>query len=109
MVRVFVDCLRVLGVKTEEIKFSIRVFDDISVNRAKHFWSQILEIPKTNVSYVNILPGKKEGKLKYGMCRVRVIKGGNYLKLVSSMIDLLKSEMIPAAVVQRIERGFPKP
>ena len=109
MVRIFIDCLSLLGIKKQDIKFGIKVFSDISVDESKKFWSQVLGISKSSISYVNILEGKKKGKLKYGMCRVRIVKGGPYLKLITSMIDLLKSEMIPAAVVQRIGRGFPKP
>lgn len=65
-----------------------------------------MEIPLHQISNINILKGKKEGKLKFGMCRIGVKKGGKYFKLIISMINLLKSNY-KAAIVQWIEQDTP--
>lgn len=109
MIRALVESIALIGVKKDRLRFSLRVFEDAQVDKAKDFWSRVLDIPKSYINSVIVLSGKKEGKLKYGMCRIRIVKGGEHFKLMMSMIDLLKSEMVPAAVVQRIEQGFPKP
>lgn len=107
MVRVFVECLSIVGIEKNTLKFSIRIYEDISKNKVLSFWSNVLEIPKSQIGSIDVLKGKKKGKLPNGMCRVRATKGGKSLKLVRSMIDLLKSEIIPAAVVQWIEQDTP--
>lgn len=53
-----------------------------------------------------ILKGKKKGKLEYGMCRIRVTKGGYLLKLLHALEDIIKNNSAP--VVQRTEQNPPK-
>jgi hypothetical protein len=53
-----------------------------------------LNLPVSQIRSVNILKGKKVGKLEYGMCRVRVTKGERHFKLIMSMIDLIKSHLL---------------
>jgi hypothetical protein len=106
LIRVFVECLYSIGVKKEDLKITLRMYEDNDVSKIKRFWSNLLEIPTSQISNINILKGKKEGKLKFGMCRVRVKKGGKYFKLIISMINLLKSHY-NAAVVQWIEQDTP--
>ena len=107
LIKVFVECLKCIGVKQEELRVTLRLFKDINENKARKFWAKVVGIPVQNILGVNILEGKKQGKLKYGMCRVRVTKGGPHFKLIMSMIDLIKSDF-NAAVVQRIEQDTPK-
>jgi hypothetical protein len=38
---------------------------------------------------VNILKGKKSGKCPFGMCRVRVKKGGNMLKYIKALKNIV--------------------
>lgn len=108
LIKSFVFCIKLLGVSKKDLKVGIRLYEDIDINKAKKYWSQILDLPIAQITSVDILNGKKIGKLKYGMCRVRVKKGEKYFKLIMSMISLIKS-YLNAAVVQRIERGTPKP
>lgn len=90
MIKAFVRYLGVIGVNKNNLKITLRVYSDVSKSNAVQFWSKLLEIPQSQISNINVLFGKKEGKLKHGMCRVRVRKGGKSFKLIMSMIDLLK-------------------
>jgi hypothetical protein len=49
------------------------------------FWSSVTGVSKDKFVNVDILEGKKKGKLKYGMCRIRVTKGGNLLKYIQAI------------------------
>jgi hypothetical protein len=81
LIRVFVDGLRsVLGVSDDKLRISVRIYEDLDRERCLMYWSSIVGIPKENFINVNVLSGKKKGKLEYGMCRVRVLKGGDLLK-----------------------------
>lgn len=91
MIKVVISCLKTLGVQDNELKISLRLFEDIDKAKAISFWSQALSLPRATIQKINVISGKKIGKLEFGMCRVRVKKGGKYFKLIISMIDLIKS------------------
>jgi hypothetical protein len=91
MIKVVISCLKDLGIKDSELKISLRLFEDINKEKAISFWSSTLSLHKSHIQKINVIPGKKVGKLEYGMCRLRVKKGGRYFKLIISMIDLIKS------------------
>jgi hypothetical protein len=93
LIRTILRCLSDLGVTNEELKVTLRIFKDINEQDAIVFWSTTLNIPISLIKSVNVLKGKKVGKLKYGMCRIRVKKGGKHFKLIMSMIDLIRSEV----------------
>lgn len=83
MIRVFVLILKkVFKIKDEEIKISIRLYDDLIIEDAIKFWSGIVGVDLHNNVSINILNGKKKGKLKFGMCRVRVKKAGLLFKTI---------------------------
>lgn len=94
MVRVFVSCLRELGITKENITISIRIYEGMSKRNVVHFWTKLLTINFDQVVAVHVIRGKKKGKLKYGMCRVRVVRGGLYLKLIQSIIALLPKAIL---------------
>jgi Zn/Cd-binding protein ZinT len=86
MIKIFVDGVRkILKINSDEIKVSIRIYEDLDRERSLDFWAQIVDIPKSKFINVNVLKGKKTGKLKYGLCRVRIKKGGNMLKYLSAL------------------------
>jgi len=93
MLRVVISCLKDLGIKDAELKLSLRLFEDIDIQKAISFWSTTLSVPKHMIQKIDIICGKRVGKLEYGMCRLRVKKGGKYFKLIISMIDLIKSRV----------------
>jgi len=93
LIRVFVNCLGEVGVKNEDLKITLRLFDNININEARTFWSKITGVTFDRILVGEIINGKKIGKLKYGMCRVRVRKSHYYFKLIMNMVDLIKSRL----------------
>lgn len=83
LIKVFIEGLKdIFGLKQNELKVSVRIYEDLDREKCLAFWSNITGIPKENFINVNVLPGKKKGKLEYGMCRIRVTKGGDLLKKI---------------------------
>jgi hypothetical protein len=81
LIRVFVSGLReLLHVTDDRLRISVRIYEDLDRERCLNFWSDVVKVPKENFVNINVLSGKKKGKLPYGMCRVRVSKGGILLK-----------------------------
>lgn len=93
LIRIFVNCLLRLGINKDDLLMSVRIYEDLDPDKVKSFWAKNLGIKKSLIRSTNILKGKKLGKLKYGMCRVRVRKGAGYFKIIMSMIDLIRSEL----------------
>ncbi len=84
MVAVFLTCLRdVFGVKDEEIKVSIRIFEDLIVGEAIKFWSFVVGFDISSTASIHLQTGSKKGKLKYGMIRLRVKRSSLLLKKVT--------------------------
>ncbi|MEK9132725.1 MAG: hypothetical protein AAB606_03405 [Patescibacteria group bacterium] len=87
MIKTFISCLKEFGVKKENMRVYIRIYEDIDKDKAVKFWEKITG---SAVRSVDVLQGKKKGKLLYGMCRLRVAKGGFLLKLLHT----IKEEVI---------------
>ena len=86
MVRIFVNGLKnVLNIDLDEMRVSIRIYEDLDREKSLDYWSKIIGIPKDKFINVNILKGKKIGKLKYGLCRIRIKKGGDMLKYLLAL------------------------
>ena len=102
LIKIFIDCLLEIGDKKDDLKVTLRLYDDLSKSEAINYWAKVLAIEKSFITNVNVIKGKKNGKLRYGMCRVRVSKSQEYFKLIISMIDLLRFSL-NAPVVQWIE------
>jgi len=94
LIKVFLSCLRELGVKKDELRLSLRIYDNIDADAAKKYWAGVCGVNKKDILNVNVLAGKKIGKLPYGMCRVRATKSAKHFKLIISMIDFIKSQLI---------------
>lgn len=90
LIKVFVNVLRqVLKITDDQIRVSLRLYEDLDRDKSMTFWSKVVGIAKEKFLSINILPGKKRGKLKYGMCRVRVVKGGDLLKEVMGINQII--------------------
>ncbi|MFA5770634.1 MAG: hypothetical protein WC894_04035 [Patescibacteria group bacterium] len=86
LIKVFINGLASLfDVKKDDLKISIRIFEDLDKSECLNFWSTITGVPVNKFVRVNILKGKKKGKLNHGMCRVRVKKGGDLLKYILAL------------------------
>ncbi len=92
LIRVFINCLKEIGIRNDRLRLNIRIYEDIDKVEAVNFWIKIVEVGKKQVTSVNVLKGKKVGKLKYGLCRLRVTKGSDSLKLILSLIDVIKDK-----------------
>ncbi len=93
MIKVIISCLKDLGVQNSELKISLRLFENIDKKKAISFWTRTLMLPKNTIQKIDVIKGNKIGKLEYGMCRLRVKKGGKYFKLIISMIDLIRQSV----------------
>lgn len=111
MIKVFVTCIVRLGILQENLIISIRIFEDMIFrqNEIAQFWADMIDIPVEQVYTFNILPGKKLGKLKYGMCRIRVKTSREMFKLVMCAIEIVKGEIIGhVPIAQWTEPQTPK-
>lgn len=86
MVKVFTKGLKeVLKIPSSRLRVSLRIYEDLDKDRCLAFWSKIIGIQPEQFVSVIILKGKKVGKLNYGICRVRILKGGNVLKYMAAL------------------------
>lgn len=86
LIKTFINVLRnVFNIQDDRLRISIRIYEDMDKDKCLNFWSQVAEIEKEKFTNVDVLFGKKKGKLEYGMCRVRVIKGGDLLKQIKGI------------------------
>ncbi|OGI22066.1 MAG: hypothetical protein A2808_03465 [Candidatus Moranbacteria bacterium RIFCSPHIGHO2_01_FULL_55_24] len=91
LVRIFIQGLLKLGVEKDDLRISLRLYEDIDELAARKFWAEKLDIGIKKIISIDRLGGKKNGKLPYGMCRVRVAKGGDYFKIIMSSIEQIKT------------------
>lgn len=90
MITFFVKSLeKVFGIKKEELKVTIRIYEDLDKEKCLVYWAEKVGIPKSQILNINILKGRKRGKLNYGMCRVRVRKGGRVLNRLHAYAKVL--------------------
>lgn len=86
LIGVFINVLReVFDIEDDRFRISIRIYEDMNKQKCLNFWSKVVGIPKKSFQNVSILYGKKKGKLEYGMCRVRITKGGDLLKKIKAI------------------------
>lgn len=86
MITVFLYILRkIFHVPDNDIKISIRIYEDLNRNACIRFWSKTTGIKLGRKTSINVLRGSKKGKLQYGMCRVRIKKGGMLLKEIHAI------------------------
>ena len=93
LIKTFASCLEQLGVERSEFRVTIRVYEDLKKEECVLYWANVLKIPKSQIINVNVLSGKKTGKLPYGMCRLRVTKGEKTFKLLQSAIKVIASKI----------------
>lgn len=88
MIRIFVSIIRdVFNVSESDIIVSLRIYNNLQKQSCLQYWSDVTGLELNEHTSVDVLVGSKEGKLQYGMCRVRVRKGGLLLKELFSIIN----------------------
>ncbi len=106
MIAIFMDTLRSeFNISNSEFKISIRIYEDLDKNECIRHWSSITKIDLNNNVSINVLSGKKTGKLKFGMCRVRVKKGGLLLKKISAINKQITKIISPHSSTDRIRHS----
>lgn len=86
LIKVYIEGLQnVFGVTKDKLKVSIRIYEDLDKEKCLEYWSFVTGVPINKFVNVNILKGKKIGKLSYGMCRIRITKGGDMLKYIKAV------------------------
>lgn len=102
MVKLFVVLLQgVAGVTVDRIRVNIRIYSDIEERGAIQYWSKLLNIPLVNFCRTEVIVGKKSGKLPYGMCRIRVLKGGDLLKYLTAIKEEVARITYPRSSTDR--------
>jgi hypothetical protein len=92
LIQTFIHCLRTLNIPNNRLSISLRVHAEISVSQAKNFWAETTGLPKKLIERVEVIEGKKKGKLPHGMCRVRVRSGIRDRLFIQSAIALIGKE-----------------
>lgn len=90
LIRIFIRGLLEIGVKKSDIRVNLRLYGDINESEARGFWATAVGLDPDSILGINWLHGKKTGKLPYGMCRIRITKGGDSFKLLMSTIEHVK-------------------
>lgn len=89
LISTFIQCLKSLNIGRDRISISLRVHSDISIPKAKKFWSSLVGVETSDIARVEVIDGRKKGKLKYGMCRVRVKTGIQDRLVVQGAIEYI--------------------
>ncbi|MDE2078811.1 MAG: hypothetical protein KGI73_00320 [Patescibacteria group bacterium] len=84
--------LESIGVSKSRLFFALRVHSNISIPKARRFWSATTGLPINTLRKVEVVDGKKKGKLPYGMCRIRVRSGIRERLRIQSAIALIGKE-----------------
>lgn len=92
LIQTLIHCLKILDISKERLSVSIRVHKEISISKAKAFWAQTTGLPKQIIERIEVIEGKKKGKLPNGMCRVRVRSGIRDRLLIQTAIALIGKE-----------------
>ena len=94
IVQLYLLALRkVLNVPERDIKPTLRIFSGMNRSECLSYWSKITKIPPQKF-IVRLNDGGTRGKTKYGMCRITISRGSNFLKLIRSLIDLFFEDLV---------------
>lgn len=92
LLQTFICCLKTLNIPNDRLSLSLRVHTEISVPEAKAYWAQTTGLSQQLIERVEVIEGKKKGKLPHGMCRVRVKSGIQDRLFIQSAIALIGKE-----------------
>lgn len=92
LIQTLIYCFNILEIPKSRLSLSLRVHAEISVPEAKAFWARTTGLPMKLIERIEVIEGKKKGKLPHGMCRVRVKSGIRDRLLIQSAIALIGKE-----------------
>lgn len=58
LIKIFLSSLYALGVSKNDVRITLRTYEDVNIRQAKKFWSRTLNIPSRQILNINILKGK---------------------------------------------------
>jgi len=92
LIQTFIHTLACLQISEDRLTFSIRIHEGISPQPAVAYWSKITGLHKTRIGRIEVVKGKKKGKLPHGMCRVRIRSGIKERLYIQSAISQVGKE-----------------
>ncbi len=102
LLRIFIDALvNTLHIPRTRFTFALRLYEDLEPDAATVYWCGMLGLLPKQLTTVSILSGKKKGKLKYGMCRVRLLRGAPQLKLLKAIVQVVCETLRPYSSIDR--------
>lgn len=94
MINLYINIIvKILNISKDRIIPTIRIFSGMDEKECLNYWSRITGLPKS-IFFVRMNDGGTKSRTKYGMCRIRIKKGGNTLKLINSLIEQSYIELI---------------
>ena len=94
MINLYLQIIKkILRIPDERISPTMRIFSGMNKEECLEYWSSITGLSKDKFS-VRMNDGGTRSNTKYGMCRIRVNKGSNTLKLIHSLIGEYYNELI---------------
>lgn len=102
LIRVFIKGLyELFNVSKDRLRISIRIYEDLDKKECLKYWSRITGVEYEKFVSVDVLKGRKKGKLPYGMCRVRILKGADMLKYIKALKNRIVSLCSPHSSTDR--------
>lgn len=102
LIYTFINAMRrSFKLKNSDFKISLRLYEDLNKAECLKFWSKITDINLDDSTSINTLKGSKKGKLKYGMCRIRIRKSGIIHKTLFAVANLTKENISPHSLVDK--------
>lgn len=87
------------GLAKNRFIISLRIYEDLDRKKCLAFWSEVTGIKLDKNTTINVLKGSKCGKLKHGMCRIRINKGNLIRKEIFAITRLVKKFTQNAPIV----------
>jgi hypothetical protein len=93
MIRLYIKILHdVFGITKKDLIPTIRVFTGMNKQECLSYWISVTGLPEQEF-IVRLNDGGTRGRTRYGMCRIYVRKGSQYLKIINALINQIIKEM----------------
>jgi hypothetical protein len=100
LIGVFLNFLRdVFKIEEKRFTLSVRIYEDLDREKCIKYWLNITNMSRSQLVSVDVLSGKKNGKLKHGMCRLRLAKGGDLLKKIAGINKIIHEVACPCSTM----------
>ena len=98
MIRLFLSIVRsYFGVRNNHIIVMARIARHADSQRVKLYWKKVTGVPIKNIR-TDVNRHNNKSRAKYGICRIRVNKGGYLSKLVKCLNEELTSAVISSNI-----------